>query len=96
MVITVLEALVQADKTDSLKAVYQQATQHLDEGISQTFLLHSTKDPGIWQIVTIWQSRAALEKMRQSGEKPRGVLIFREAGAEPKLTVYEVIANASE
>lgn len=95
MVITILEAQVAPEKASILEATYQQALEHLDAGIVQTLLLQSTKDPTLWQIVTRWESRAALDAMRQSGETPRGVLIFRAAGAEPRLSVFRVAAEAN-
>ncbi len=94
MVITILEAQVTAEKTAELVTTYQEAVRQLDPGIVQTFLLQSAKDPALWQIVTHWESRQALEAMRQSGETPRGVLVFRAAGAEPRLSVFSVLAQA--
>src|SRR5215211_8679404 len=94
MVITVLEAQVAPEKAILLEATYKQAIQHLETGIVQTFLIRSAKEPGSWQIVTLWQSREALEAMRASGETPRGVLIFRAVEAEPTLSVFGVVAHA--
>jgi hypothetical protein len=93
MVITILEATVEPANIDVLQATYQNAVEHLDEGIVQTLLLHSLKDRAIWQIVTIWENRLALEKMRQSGVTPRGLLIFRAANAEAALTIFDVVAQ---
>ena len=93
MVITVLEAQVASEKATILEATYKQAIEHLDAGITQTFLLRSSKEPVWWQIVTVWESREALEAMRQSGETPRGVLIFRAVEAEPTLSVFGVVAH---
>jgi hypothetical protein len=93
MVITILEATVEPANIDVLQETYQNAVEHLDEGIVQTLLLHSLKDTAIWQIVTIWENRLALEKMRQSGVTPRGLLIFRAANAEASLTIFDVIAQ---
>ena len=95
MVVTVLEARVAPEKTAVLQEVYQQAIGQLEEGIVQTFLLRSSKDAESWQIVTIWQSREALEAMRRTGVTPRGVLIFRAAEADPNLMVFEVVASAA-
>ncbi len=95
MVITVLEAHVAAEKAAVLQETYRSSVDRLDAGIVETFLLHSAKDAELWQIVTVWESRAALDAMRQSGETPRGVLIFRAAGAEPALAVYEVASHAA-
>jgi heme-degrading monooxygenase HmoA len=94
MVITILEARVAPEKATLLETTYKQAIEHLDAGITQTFLLRSSKEPGLWQIVTLWESREALEAMRQSGQTPRGVLIFRAAEAEPSLSVFGVVASA--
>ncbi|MCE9646282.1 MAG: antibiotic biosynthesis monooxygenase [Chloroflexi bacterium] len=94
MVITVLEAQVAPEKAAVLEAAYKQAIKSLDAGIAQTFLLRSSKEPALWQIVTVWESREALEAMRQSGETPRGVLIFQTVGAQPALSVFGVAAHA--
>ncbi len=45
--------------------------------------------------MTVWQSRQALDEMRQSNETPRGVLIFRAVQAEPVLSVFDVAAQGS-
>lgn len=94
MVITVLEAQVAPEKASLLEAAYKQAIERLDAGIVQTCLIQNSKDPATWQIVTQWESREALDAMRQTGETPRGVLIFRAADAEPRLFVYNVAAYA--
>lgn len=94
MVITVLEAAVAPDARTTLVAAFESAIQALDPGIVETFLAESTKDAGRWQIVTVWSDRNALDAMRASGETPRGVLIFREAGADPTLSVFDVAAHA--
>ena len=95
MVITILEAHVAPDKATTLEAAYNQGIEQLDAGITQTFLLRDSKDTSIWRIVTVWESRAALEAMRQSGQTPRGVVMFRAADAESVLSVCEVVAQAA-
>ena len=94
MVITILEAYVAPEKVSLLEASYKQVTEHLDVGIVQTFLTQSTNEPTVWQIVTHWESRDALNAMRQTGETPRGVLIFQAVGAEPRFSIFRVAANA--
>ncbi len=95
MVMTILEAQVAPDKWATLEQVYAEATQKLDAGIVQTFLIHGLKESNLWRILTVWESREALDRMRQSGETPRGVLIFRAAGAEPTLAVFDIAAQAA-
>jgi len=94
MVITILEAQVATDKAAVLEAAYDQGIERLDAGITQTFLVRGSKDSTVWRIITVWESRDALEEMRRSGETPRGVLMFRAANAEPMLSVFDVVAHA--
>ena len=90
MVMTILEARVSTDNWAALEQAYQQAAQMKEPGLEQSFLIHSLKDADLWRILTVWHSREALEKMRNSGETPRGVLIFRSANAEPVLSIFEI------
>lgn len=96
MVITILEAHVAPENLDALKQAYQDGIQQLESQIVQTFLINSTTDSTLWRIVTVWHSREALQEMRRSTETPRGVLMFRAAKAEPTLSVFDVIAHASQ
>ncbi len=95
MVITILEAHVEADKASALQDAYRKGTQEgLPPQMLQTFLMQSVADKTLWQIISVWKSREALEEMRNSGETPAGVVMFRAAGAEPKLTIFAVPAFA--
>jgi heme-degrading monooxygenase HmoA len=94
MVMTILEAHVSADQWGILEKAYAQETQGaLTPGIVQTYLAHSINDPGLWRILTVWRSREVLDEMRKQGT-PRGVVMFREAGAEPVLSIFEVAGGA--
>ncbi len=94
MVITTLEARVPPEKWQALEQAYKEAIVALERGMVETFLLHSVKELAVWQIVTVWESRAALDEMRNSGQTPRGVLIFRAAGAEPTLAIFDAVLHA--
>ena len=95
MVITILEAHVDVDKSSALVDAYKKGTQEgLPPQMTQTFLLQSAADKSLWQISSVWKSREALDEMRNSGETPAGVLMFRAAGAEPKLSIFVVPAFA--
>ncbi len=96
MVMTVLEAQVETDKTSALQEAYQEGIRQLDAGIVKTFLVQASREPSTWRILTLWENRAALDAMRASGETPRGVLMFRAAGAEPTLSVFDVVAHAGQ
>ena len=94
MVITILEAHVAGENWVILKEDYKNRTAQLPPQMVQTFLLQSTADQTLWQILSVWKSREALDEMRNSGETPTGVLMFRNVGAEPKLSIHNVPASA--
>lgn len=93
MVMSVLEARVAPEGWEALRKSYSSRTVELPPGIVESFLVQNATDSAIWRIVTVWRSQDALEAMRRSGTTPTGVLIFRDAGAEPVLTIYSVWAN---
>ena len=95
MVLTILEAQVAPEKASTLQDMYQTEITQLTDGIVQTFLIQASREPTGWRILTFWENRAALDKMRASGEVPRGVVMFRAAGAEPTLTIFEVVAHGA-
>ncbi len=94
MVITILEAYVEAKNWSDLQNDYKERTAQLPPQMLQTFLLQDTSDQTLWRILSVWKSREALDEMRNSGETPTGVLIFRNAGAEPKLSIFNVLVSA--
>ncbi len=94
MVITILEAHIKAENWTAFQDDHKNRTAQLPPQMLQTFLLQDTADETLWRIVSVWKSRAALEEMRNSGETPAGVLMFRAAGAEPKLSIFNVPASA--
>lgn len=91
MVMTILEALVSQENWGAPEQGYQEATEDRPPGFVQSYLIHSTKDPGFWRVLTIWSSQEALDTMRSSRETPRGVLLFRNAKAEPSLSIFEIV-----
>jgi hypothetical protein len=94
MVMTVLEAQVAADQWDGLRRSYEARARLPDSGaIVESFLMQGTDDRSTWRIVTVWRDQEALDAMRGSGETPAGVLIFLDADAEPRLTVFTIWAN---
>ena len=92
MVVTVLEATVAPDRIADLKAAYSKSGAQMPPGLVRTDLLSVSNDQTRWRIQTFWSSRGALDAMRQQGT-PAGVLMFRAAGAEPTLTVFDVVAS---
>jgi heme-degrading monooxygenase HmoA len=92
MVLTILEATVAPPRTADLQAAFRAAGAHVPPGFVRSHLISSAADPSHWRIETLWMSRDALAAMRQAGT-PAGVLMFRAAGAEPSLSIYEVAAT---
>ena len=94
MAMTVLEAQVVQPNWPKLSQAYAEKTKNLPPGLVQTFLVQSRTDNTVWRILSVWESQGALDSMRRTTETPGGVLIFRAAGAEPKLSVYSVHQEA--
>ena len=94
MVMTMLEAHVAPEQWHALRESYDARARLPESGaIVESFLIQATEDSNTWRIVTVWRDREALDVMRNSGETPTGVLIFRDAHAEPRLTIFTVLAN---
>lgn len=94
MVVTILEAHVRAENWIAFEHDYKKRTVQLPPQMIQTFLLQDMADHTLWRIISVWKSREALDEMRNSGETPAGVVMFRNAGAEPKLSIFNVPASA--
>jgi hypothetical protein len=92
MVLTVLEATVALDRAADLQTAFSDAATQAPPGLVRSHLVTAVADPTRWRIETLWASREVLTAMRQAGT-PAGVLMFRAAGAEPTLSVYDVAAT---
>ena len=92
MILTVLEASVPAGNEEALIAAYREAGAH--ERPSGLVRSELQRDATRWRIQTWWESREVLDAMRRAGT-PAGVLMFRSAGAEPTLTLYEIVESIS-
>jgi len=92
MVLTILEATVAPERAPDLQAAFRGAANHVPPGLIRSHLVSAAAEPTRWRIETLWTGREALAAMRQAGT-PAGVLMFRAAGAEPSLSLYEVAAT---
>ena len=95
MVMTVLDANLEPGKESALEAAYAAAVTSGSRppGLVRSELLRDAFDPSHWRIQTWWASRQALEAMRGTGTPPAGVLMFRAAGAEPTVSIFEVMES---
>jgi heme-degrading monooxygenase HmoA len=91
MVLTQLEGKVANEHWHKLKQAYDEGLQQLPSFIYQTYLVQDDSDKDLWRILTIWHNRQDLEAYQASVETPQGVVMFRAAGAEPTLSIYEVV-----
>jgi hypothetical protein len=93
MVITMVDARPDPARHAEIEAAYDRATATLPSSILETFLLRD--GDGLWRIATLWRSRDDLEAYRRSVAVPAAQAIFRAAGAEPEVTVLEVVRRVS-
>lgn len=92
MVLTILEATVSPERAGDLERAFRAEAGNVPPGLVRSFLVCAANDRTRWRIETLWASREVLMAMRQAGT-PAGVLMFRAAGAEPTLSIYEVHAT---
>lgn len=92
MVISMVEGKVAQENQETLSRAYQDVlAEGLPQEILQTFLLRKTDDQSTWRIVTVWRSADALRAVRQAPEPPAAIRMFRAAGVEPRVDIFEVV-----
>ncbi|MBI3956945.1 MAG: hypothetical protein HY340_03050 [Candidatus Kerfeldbacteria bacterium] len=89
-IITILEAKVHEQKWDALRSAYRAVKENQPTPMPlQSFLVQMKEDPMLWRIISVWENMGVLQKVKSSGETPAGVLVFRQADAEPTLSIFE-------
>lgn len=91
MVMTVLEARLPRDRVGDIERVFTEGMVQVPPEIVTSFLVRDVDDPTLYRLTTVWRSREALEAMRASGVKPKGVQMFETVGAKPTLSIFEVV-----
>jgi heme-degrading monooxygenase HmoA len=94
MVMTVLEARVPEARAGDVEKVFREGMSPLPPEIVESYLVRDAKDASLFRLTTIWRSLEALQAMRQSGVKPKGVQMFEAVGATPALAVFEVVVHS--
>ena len=93
MFVTIVEAVVEADREVDLRSAWEEKTAlTLPAGLIESSLLRSKDE--IWRIVTVWESQEAVMAMRASGEPPAALTMFERAGAEPSVSMWTVEGRA--
>ena len=95
MLITILEAQLAPDQIGALERGFQEGSEALPPEIVESFLVRDSGESTRYRVITVWQSRAALENYRASVEKPKGVEMFEAAGASPQLVRLQVLLHAA-
>lgn len=94
MVITVLEAHVPTEHFADVQRVFSEGMKPLPPEIIESYLVRDTSDPSLFRLNTVWKSMEALQAMRRSGVKPKGVQMFEAVGAKPSLSIAEVVVHS--
>jgi hypothetical protein len=96
MVVTMVEARVPVEREGDLIEAYGGGTEgELPPSIVETFLLHAVEGD-VWRIATMWRSREELDAYRASVETPAAIEMFRAAGVEPAVTVFDVVRRMQQ
>ena len=91
-VITMLQGSVAEEQWGKLQDAYQKLTKEKSAiAPVQSFIVQDTKEPVLWKIITVWENMESLQKMRNSGDVPIGIRVFRAALSEPTLSVLKVV-----
>ena len=67
---------------------YGSARGGLPESLLRTMLIKAGE--GDYQIITVWESREILERMKSMG-KPKAFELFEVAGVKPSVRLFEVV-----
>ena len=95
MLMTIVEAQVAQEQWATLRQAFTQAQGQRPAAIRAGFLVQDSADPTRWRIVSIWDSRASFDAYRQSVETPGAVAMFRAAGAEPTVNIFDIADHFS-
>ncbi|MEY9969131.1 hypothetical protein ABIA33_007218 [Streptacidiphilus sp. MAP12-16] len=92
-VLTEVSGVVRTEREADFLAAYRDlVARPLPDGLVRTELLSGPD--GRWRIQTLWRDRAALDAMRASLDGPAAPKLFRDAGADPELALFDVAAGA--
>ena len=89
MFVTIVQAEVAAEREADLRAGWEQLGAGLTpEGLVESSLLRA--DNGLWQVVTVWESREAVTAARSRGERPAALELFQNVDARPLVSLWNV------
>jgi hypothetical protein len=89
MIKTIVSATVAADREDDLIHGYRDLiSAGMPPGLRRSQLLRG--QGGTWRIESLWSDMAALQALRESGQKPLALELFEHVGAEHRHEWYIV------
>jgi hypothetical protein len=93
LVVSITSATVPPASTAQLTEAYRAATSQLPHMVLDTVLVRGDSDN--WRIITVWRSREQLEEYRREVGTSAAVKIFRDLGAEPTVSDFDVFHRAT-
>lgn len=91
--VSIVSATIPAERRDEVVGPFREMVgRGLPPEIRETFLVEG--DDGSMAILTVWESRAALDSVRGGGEEPFARRVLREAGGQPEARFFDVVAEA--
>ncbi len=91
MVITMLEGALSSEQAEVVKQEFDRIGEP-PPAIVSSYFAHD-EGTSTARLVTVWSSKEALDEYRASVEAPGGVLMFKAAGVDPMLSIFEVLAH---
>jgi hypothetical protein len=91
-VVTMVSARIAPDRVPEVTGPFSEAVRAGMPERRQTSLLRGDGD--LWQVVTLWRSRADLESYLASVDEPFAHRLLRQAGGTPEVTVFEVVLDS--
>ena len=93
-VLSVVTGTVPEERVPALRAAYDALLAGaFPDGLVETSLCRG--DGGEWAVVTRWRDRAAIDAMRSTGATPAAVTLLQDAGAQPRVALYDVTATGA-
>jgi len=89
----VLEGHVSPERWDVLREGFAQAAANPPPQMLHFYLVQSREEPTLWRSISVWRSRSALAEYRRETRIPMGMVLFRAAGAEFTVELFEVAAH---
>jgi heme-degrading monooxygenase HmoA len=90
-VVTMVRARIAPERASEVASAFSEAVRAGMPERRQTSLLRGEGD--LWQIVTVWRSRADLDAYLASVEEPFARRLLRLAGGMPEVEVFDVMLD---